>query len=180
MKKTVFTGAGVAIVTPMHADLSVNYDKLGELLDFQLAGGTDAIVICGTTGESSTLTNDEHVELIRYTVEHIKGRIPVVAGVGSNDTQYAIWLSKEAKEMLCAHDWPGNVRELKNLMERAMILCRGSEISPKDLVSLATSRPMVPGQAGFPEFPSLKEARDWFERAYIQRELKQQSGSVSR
>lgn len=97
MKKIVFTGAGVAIVTPMNQDMSVNYSKLSELLDFQLAGGTDAIVICGTTGESSTLTEDEHVELIRYTVAHVNGRIPVVAGVGSNDTQFAIWLSKEAK-----------------------------------------------------------------------------------
>ena len=97
MKKTIFTGAGVAIVTPMHADLSVNYEKLGELLDFQLNGGTDAIVITGTTGEASTLSNEEHVELIRFTAAYIKGRIPVIAGVGSNDTAYAAWLSKEAE-----------------------------------------------------------------------------------
>ena len=98
MKNTVFTGAGVAIVTPMHPDGSINYDRLGALLDFQLAGGTDAIIICGTTGEASTLTDDEHIELIRYTVERINKLIPVVAGVGSNDTSYALWLTKEAEE----------------------------------------------------------------------------------
>ena len=98
MKKTVFTGAGVAIVTPMHDDGSINYPTLRALIDFQLAGGTDAIVVCGTTGESSTLDDGEHVELIRFTVGRVNGRVPVVAGVGSNDTQYALWLSKEAAE----------------------------------------------------------------------------------
>ena len=96
MKKTVFTGAGVAIVTPMHQDGSINYDMFGQLLDFQLAGHTDAIIVCGTTGESSTMTDEEHVEMIRYAVEFVKGRVPIVGGVGSNDTKYAIWLSKEA------------------------------------------------------------------------------------
>ena len=98
MKKTVFTGSGTAIITPMREDLSVNYEKLGELLDFQLAGGSDAIVICGTTGEASTTSDEEHIGLIRYTVDRVKGRVPVVAGVGSNDTRYAIWLSKEAAQ----------------------------------------------------------------------------------
>lgn len=96
MKKTVFTGSGVAIVTPMHADGSINYPKLGELIDWHIAESTDAIVICGTTGESSTMTDEEHIECIRYTVERTNGRIPVVAGVGSNDTAYAVSLSKEA------------------------------------------------------------------------------------
>ena len=98
MKKTIFTGAGVAIVTPMKADLSVNYEKYGELLDFQMAGGTDAIIVCGTTGESSTLNDEEHTELIRFTVDRIHGRVPVIAGAGSNDTRYAIWLSQEAEK----------------------------------------------------------------------------------
>ena len=97
MKKTVFTGAGVAIVTPMHQDDSIHYERLGDLLDFQLAGGSDAIVICGTTGEVSTTSDDEHIALIRFAVEHVNGRVPVIAGVGSNDTQYAVWLSKEAE-----------------------------------------------------------------------------------
>ena len=98
MKRCVFTGAGVAIVTPMNQDFSINYPKLGELIDWQLEMGTDAIVICGTTGESSAMTDEEHVECIRYAVERVAGRAPVVAGVGSNDTAYAIWLSKEAKQ----------------------------------------------------------------------------------
>lgn len=97
MKKTIFTGAGVAIVTPMNDDFSINYEKLGELIDWQIEAGTDSIIVCGTTGESTTMTDDEHVECIRYTVAKSAGRVPVIAGAGSNDTQYAIWLSKEAK-----------------------------------------------------------------------------------
>ena len=99
MKNTVFTGAGVAIVTPMHPDGRVNYDKLHELIDWHIAEGTDAIVICGTTGESSTLTDEEHVECIRHAIEWTAGRIPVIAGTGSNDTSYAIKLSKEAEAL---------------------------------------------------------------------------------
>jgi 4-hydroxy-tetrahydrodipicolinate synthase len=98
MKKTVFTGSGVAIATPMQDDFSINYNKLGELIDWQIAEGTDAIVICGTTGESTTMSDEEHVECIRYAVERTAGRVPVIAGAGSNDTAYAIWLSKEAKQ----------------------------------------------------------------------------------
>ncbi|WP_352397160.1 4-hydroxy-tetrahydrodipicolinate synthase [[Clostridium] aminophilum] len=94
---SVFTGAGVALVTPFHADGTVNYDKLDELLEEQVKGGTDAIVICGTTGESATLTEEEHSEVIRFACERIKGRIPVVAGTGSNCTETAIQLSREAE-----------------------------------------------------------------------------------
>lgn len=99
MKNTIFTGAGVAIVTPMDPDGTVNYAVLGEMIEMQIAGGTDAVVICGTTGESSTLTDEEHRECIRYTVEKVNKRIPVIAGTGSNDTAYAIELSKDAEEM---------------------------------------------------------------------------------
>ena len=94
---SVFTGAGVALVTPFHADGTVNYDKLDELLEEQVKGGTDAIIICGTTGESATLTEEEHSEVIRFACERIKGRIPVVAGTGSNCTETAIQLSREAE-----------------------------------------------------------------------------------
>ncbi|MEM1483884.1 4-hydroxy-tetrahydrodipicolinate synthase [Oscillospiraceae bacterium PP1C4] len=97
MKKTVFTGAGVAIVTPMNKDFSINWDLLGKLIDYQIENGTDAIVIAGTTGEASTFTDTEHVESIYYAVKHVAGRVPVVAGVGSNHTDYALWLTKEAK-----------------------------------------------------------------------------------
>lgn len=98
MKKTIFTGSGVAIVTPMREDGSIHYEKLGELIDWQVENGTDAIIICGTTGESTTMSDEEHVECIRYAAERTAGRIPVVAGAGSNDTAYAVWLSKEAKQ----------------------------------------------------------------------------------
>ena len=97
MKKPVFTGAAVAIITPMHADGSVNYDELGRIIEDQIAHSTDAIVICGTTGESPTMTDEEHTECIRYTVKKVAGRVPVVAGTGSNDTKYAIWLSQQAE-----------------------------------------------------------------------------------
>ncbi len=99
MKNTIFTGAAIAIITPMNSDGSINYDKLGELIDTQIENGTDAIVICGTTGEASTMTDQEHRECIRYAVKHTAGRVPVIAGAGSNDTAYAVELSKEAEEM---------------------------------------------------------------------------------
>ncbi len=99
MKNTIFTGAGVAIVTPMNADGSVNYDALGQLIEMQISEGTDAIIICGTTGESSTLNDEEHKECIRYTIEKVAKRVPVIAGTGSNDTAYAIELSKDAEKM---------------------------------------------------------------------------------
>ena len=83
---SIFTGAGVAIVTPMKENGEVNFEKLGELLEEQIAGHTDAIIICGTTGESSTLTHEEHLEAIKYTVEKVNKRIPVIAGTGSNCT----------------------------------------------------------------------------------------------
>lgn len=94
----IFKGAGVAIVTPMNADQSVNYDKLEEIIEEQIAGGTDAIVIVGTTGEGSTLTMEEHSECIKKAVEFTKHRIPVVAGTGSNCTATAIQLTQEAEE----------------------------------------------------------------------------------
>lgn len=96
---SIFTGAGVAIVTPMKENGKVNFEKLGELLEEQIAGNTDAIIICGTTGESSTMTHEEHLETIRYTIEKVNKRIPVIAGTGSNCTETAIYLSKEAEKM---------------------------------------------------------------------------------
>ena len=95
---SVFTGAGVAIITPMKANGEVNYDKLGEFLDYQINNSTDAIIICGTTGEASTLTHEEHVETIRFAADYVKKRVPVIAGTGSNCTRTAIQLSKEAQE----------------------------------------------------------------------------------
>lgn len=95
---SIFEGAGVALVTPFHEDGSVNYEKLKELVDYQVENGTDAIIICGTTGESSTLTHEEHLECIKKCVEYVDGRIPVIAGTGSNCTETAIYLSTEAEK----------------------------------------------------------------------------------
>lgn len=94
----IFKGAGVAIVTPFTADNKVDYDKLGELIEFQIANGTDSIIICGTTGEASTLTHEEHLECIKFAVEKVNKRVPVIAGTGSNCTETAIYLSKEAEK----------------------------------------------------------------------------------
>ena len=98
MKKPVFTGAGCAIVTPFKGinNAEVDFDKLGELIEMQIAGHTDAIVICGTTGESSTMPDAEHLSVIEYAVNKVAGRIPVIAGTGSNDTLHGINLSREA------------------------------------------------------------------------------------
>ena len=94
----IFKGAGVAIVTPMHDNGEVNYEQFAELVEFQIAGGIDAIIVCGTTGEASTLTHEEHLDVIRYCVKTVAGRVPVIAGTGSNCTETAIYLSREAEE----------------------------------------------------------------------------------
>lgn len=93
----IFKGAGVAIVTPMYENGEVNYEKLKELLEFQIDNSTDAVIICGTTGEASTLTHEEHLECIKFTVEYVNKRVPVIAGTGSNCTNTAIYLSQEAE-----------------------------------------------------------------------------------
>ena len=95
---SVFTGAGVAIITPMKANGEVNYEKLGEFIDYQIENSTDAIVICGTTGEAYTLTHEEHIETIRFAADHVKKRVPVIAGTGSNCTETAVYLSQEAQK----------------------------------------------------------------------------------
>lgn len=94
----IFKGAGVAIVTPFHEDGSVNYEAFAKQIDFQVDSGTDAIIVCGTTGEASTLTHEEHLDVIRFCVRQVAGRIPVIAGTGSNCTETAIYLSKEAEK----------------------------------------------------------------------------------
>ncbi len=96
---TVFKGAGVAIVTPFHKDGSINFEKFANLIEFQVNNGTDAIIVCGTTGEASTMTHEEHLSAIEFCIKQVAGRIPVVAGTGSNCTETAIYLSKEAERM---------------------------------------------------------------------------------
>ena len=98
MKKTIFTGSGVAIVTPMYEDGKVNYDELARLIEFQIEQGTDAIISCGTTGESATLDHDEHCKVLDFTIQHVNHRVPVIAGTGSNDTMYAVQLAQSAEQ----------------------------------------------------------------------------------
>lgn len=95
----IFTGAGVAIITPFNEDGSINFDAFGEIIEDQIAGSTDAIIVCGTTGESSTMDDDEHVSAIKYCVEKVAGRVPVIAGTGSNCTREAVNISKKAEEV---------------------------------------------------------------------------------
>ena len=99
MGNPIFTGSAVAIVTPMNSDGSVNYDEYGRIIDFQINNGTDAIVACGTTGESATLSKEEHCKVIEYTVNKVAKRVPVIAGAGSNDTLFAAELSAEAQQL---------------------------------------------------------------------------------
>ena len=102
MKNPVFTGAGVAIITPMYEDGSINFDELGRIVEDQIARGTDAIVICGTTGECSTMTDEEQLAAIKYTVDLVSHRVPVIAGAGSNDTDHGCALA--AKSAACGAD----------------------------------------------------------------------------
>ena len=97
MKKTIFTGVGTAIVTPMNADGSINYDEFGKLIEFQIANGADALVVCGTTGEASTMPDEEHLECVGYAVKKVAHRVPVIAGTGSNCTDTASYLTKQAQ-----------------------------------------------------------------------------------
>lgn len=96
----IFEGSGVALVTPMKADGAVDYKKLEELVEWQISEGTDAIIACGTTGEASTLANNEHIAVIEAVVNKVNGRIPVIAGTGVNDTQHAIELSTGAEKLV--------------------------------------------------------------------------------
>ena len=95
---SIFEGSGVALVTPFKENGEVDFDKMKELVEFHIANGTDAIIVCGTTGEASTLTHEEHLDCIRFCVKQVAGRIPVIAGTGSNCTETAIYLSQEAEK----------------------------------------------------------------------------------
>ena len=99
MKKRIFTGAGIAIITPMFDDGSINYEEFARLIDWQIENGTDAIIVCGTTGECATLSEEEHLDCIRFCKDHVAGRVPVIAGAGSNDTAFAIKMVKECEKI---------------------------------------------------------------------------------
>jgi 4-hydroxy-tetrahydrodipicolinate synthase len=97
MKKTIFEGIGTAIITPLDEN-GVNYDQFGRMIDWQIEEGINALIVCGTTGEGSTLTDEEHKRTIAYACEKVAGRVPVIAGTGSNDTAYGLQLTKSACE----------------------------------------------------------------------------------
>lgn len=99
MKQVLFTGAATALVTPFDQNGAIAWEELERLVELQIAGGIDAIVACGTTGEAATMTTEEHTQVIRFIIEKVKGRVPVIAGTGSNDTQFCVELSLEAKEL---------------------------------------------------------------------------------
>lgn len=99
MKQVLFTGAATALVTPFDQNGTIAWEELERLVELQIAGGIDAIVACGTTGEAATMTTEEHTQVIRFIIEKVKGRVPVIAGTGSNDTQFCVELSLEAKEL---------------------------------------------------------------------------------
>ena len=99
MKKRVFTGVGTALITPMNEDFSVNFNRLKTLVEEQIAGGVDALVICGTTGEKSTLRYDEHLRVIEVAANAACGRVPIIAGTGSNDTVYSVELCNDARDV---------------------------------------------------------------------------------
>ena len=99
MKKLIFTGAATALVTPFNKEGGIAWEELERLVEFQIQGGIDAIVACGTTGEAATMSVEEHTETIRFIIHKVKGRVPVIAGTGSNDTQFCVELSQEAKEL---------------------------------------------------------------------------------
>ena len=137
MSNHIFTGSGVALITPMKSDGSVNYDVLGDLVEFHVQNGTDAIIVCGTTGEAATLSEKEHCETISFVAEKTNGRIPVIAGTGSNDTSTAVMLSKSAAStgvdaLLCVTPYynktsqQGLVRHFKVTMTRLFLSCHSA------------------------------------------------------
>lgn len=150
----LFNGSAVALVTPFTSENQVDYSKLGELIEWHLTKKTDAIVVCGTTGEASTLTDQEHIEVIRYAVQKIKGRRPVIAGTGSNDTHYAVELSKKAEAagadaLLCVTPYYNKATQ-QGLIRHFTTIADAIQI-PMILYS-------VPGRTGVNILPSTVEA----------------------
>ena len=128
MRKQIFTGSAVAIVTPFkESDGTVDFDRLAELIEYQIAHKTDAIVICGTTGECSTMPDEEHLEVVRFCCETVKGRVPVIAGAGSNDTAHAVKLSGKCKE--CGADAILSVSPYYNKTTQAGLIAHFSMIA---------------------------------------------------
>ena len=162
---SIFTGSGVAIVTPMKPDGAVNYEAFAKNIEFQIANHTDAMIVCGTTGEASTLSHEEHLECIKFCVEQVAGRIPVIAGTGSNCTETAVYLSKEAEQLgadgLLVVTPYYNKATQKGLKEHYSIIAKavkipiilynipgrtgGVNILPETIVSLCEDNPNIVG-----------------------------------
>lgn len=162
---SIFTGSGVAIVTPMKPDGAVNYEAFAKNIEFQIANHTDAIIVCGTTGEASTLSHEEHLECIKFCVEQVAGRIPVIAGTGSNCTETAVYLSKEAEQLgadgLLVVTPYYNKATQKGLKEHYSIIAKavkipiilynipgrtgGVNVLPETIVSLCEENPNIVG-----------------------------------
>lgn len=170
---SVFTGAGVALITPMNQDGSVNYDKLAQLIEFQIENKTDAIIICGTTGEASTLSEEEHIKTIKFCVEQVKGRIPVVAGTGSNSTQSAIEMSVDAKN--CGADALLTVTPYYNKATQNGLYVHFMDIA--DAAKLPIILYNVPGRTGCNIAPATA-ARLFNDSEYIVG-MKEASGDIS-
>ena len=149
MKKTVFKGAGVAIVTPMNPNGSVNFSKFAELIEAQISGGTDAIIVCGTTGESSTLSEEEHMAVIKFCIDKVAGRIPVIAGTGSNDTAFSVKLSKEAEA--CGADGLLLITPYYNKTSQRGLIAHFSAVA--DTVNIPCILYNVPGRTGMNILP---------------------------
>lgn len=172
MKPVLFTGAGVAIVTPFHADGSVNYDMLGTLVEYQIAGGADAILPCGTTGESPTLSHEEHAQVIRFTVEKVAGRLPVIAGTGSNDTAYCVKLSKEAEA--AGADGLLLVTPYYNKTSQAGLIAHFTHIA--DRVGIPMMLYNVPSRTGLNILPETYQVLSRHERIVA---VKEANGDIS-
>lgn len=171
-KQTIFTGAGVALVTPMNADGSVNLTRYRELIDWQIENGTDAIIACGTTGESPTLDHEEHVAVIQTAVEQARGRVPVIAGTGSNDTNYGIALSLEAKSL--GADGLLLVTPYYNKTSQRGLIAHYNAIA--DAVKMPIILYNVPSRTGVDIKPATVAAL--YENPYIVA-IKEASGSIS-
>lgn len=144
MKKCIFTGSGVALVTPMHADGSINYEKYDELIEYQISHGTNAIVACATTGESPVLNHEEHCKALEYVISKVNKRVPVIASTGSNDTAYAVVLSQEAERM--GADALLSVTPYYNKTSQAGLVCHYTYIA--DRVNLPIILYNVPSRTG--------------------------------
>lgn len=172
MKTPIFTGSALAMITPMNADGSVNYAEIDRLIEDQIARHTDAIVACGTTGEASTLEDDEHLEVIAHTVQRVNGRIPVIAGTGSNNTAHAIMMSKEAAN--CGADGLLIVTPYYNKTSQAGLIASYTAIA--DATDLPIIMYNVPSRTGVNIAPETAKALSAHPKINA---IKEASGNIS-